>query len=63
MQDNIFAFEAGTPFSEAFQLLHNDRTTDWYQRIRILSEMTGLPMQTVMESWEDLTEYLRGYQP
>lgn len=63
MQNNIIQFEAGTPFDDEFRLLPNEDSWRWYKKVSLLSDLTGLPMQTVMENWDDLSVYLKAYQP
>lgn len=63
MSDNVLKFESGAPFSDDFRLLHNDESWRWYKVVCALSDLTGLPTQTIMESWGDLSEYLSSYEP
>lgn len=61
MQSNIVEFKASSPFSDSFELLHNDLTNKWYKRVLLLSDLTGLPIQTVMEDVDEITQHLKDY--
>lgn len=61
MRSNIVEFKASSPFSDSFELLHNDSTRKWYKEILMLSDLSGLPIQTVMENLDDITRHLQDY--
>lgn len=62
MHSKIVKFEAGCPFTGSLSLLHTRQSVRWYEQISLLSELTDLPMQTVMEDLEDIQAYLRSYR-
>lgn len=61
MHDDVLKFSAGAPFSGGLEIMHNDKTRIWYKQILMLSDLSGLPIQTVMENAEDIEAYLRCY--
>lgn len=57
----LIDFPTPSPLSENLQLIHTAKSCEWFDRVKWISDLTELPIQTVMESWEEICNYCQNF--